>query len=448
MRTLRWLLAAACLFASSSFAEAPGRDELALRFPLADLPFNAIGGFALPSMQQSMLWTSGLSELGHEGASHLLEPVHPFWGVPLGMAGAAALDLLVFYRASVWTHEEWHRAVMSRRGISSFNDVYLFSRRPSGITAVSHVTDEDLVRLKRDYPAEHVRLSAAGMESELELALQHKKNAFFAGRSSLPHLPSAWFDTLAVVLYRNRCSGPQADVVTDMMNQEDGDNIPLRDFTGLDCTAWTYDLHRPDEPYEARGVHPSGVGIDRYIHYSDLSEPERSLMRSARNLSLLNLVSPYLFGFSRFTAPSPLNGRPFHWNVSLMHHLTSYGHELSLDLFLAQEDWRWFFAYRHGLNQRGHFPGIEIELWRRPFELQGQPLHVSGTAMLWVQPRGQSYLTSDAIVGGLLRGRLDVPMSRHLGVYFEAEGKTEGWVPGVVDLGPAVAFRSGVLVAL
>ena len=52
----------------------------------------------------------------------------------------------------------------------------------------------------------------------------------------------------------------RADKFTIKSNLEER-NIAKRDFVGLDCNAWVYDLFRPNEPYELRGIHPIGNWI-------------------------------------------------------------------------------------------------------------------------------------------------------------------------------------------
>ena len=63
------------------------------------------------------------------------------------MFDVATTLLLPLPFTDAWVHEEWHRAVLGRRGIDSFDDVYRF--RVTDAIAVSHVRDEDLIRLKR-----------------------------------------------------------------------------------------------------------------------------------------------------------------------------------------------------------------------------------------------------------------------------------------------------------
>src|SRR5690606_29564229 len=61
-------------------------------------------------------------------------------------------------------HEEFHRSVMSVRGIYSYDEVWKFGKGFD--IAVTSVKDEDLIYLKKNHPADQVRLSAAGVEGE------------------------------------------------------------------------------------------------------------------------------------------------------------------------------------------------------------------------------------------------------------------------------------------
>jgi hypothetical protein len=71
----------------------------------------------------------------------------------------------------------------------------------------------------------------------------------------------AWIRA-SVVRYMWVCDSSGATTTTNSDNLNEPDPLK-RDIVGFDCDAWAYDLQRPDEPYEARGPHPTGVGIDR-----------------------------------------------------------------------------------------------------------------------------------------------------------------------------------------
>ena len=84
--------------------------------------------------------------------------------------------------------------------------------------------------------------------------------------------------------------------MTDEMNADER-TVKVRDFVGHDFTSWVYDLHRPDEPYAARGAHPSGVGYDRYRGPDDLTAGEKRYLDHMGRLQLLNFLDPNLVGW-------------------------------------------------------------------------------------------------------------------------------------------------------
>ena len=59
------------------------------------------------------------------------------------------------------------------------------------------------------------------------------------------------------LIYHSLCVNDELDTMMDEINARETTEAS-RDFTGPDCTAWVYDLRRPDEPYADRGTHPSG----------------------------------------------------------------------------------------------------------------------------------------------------------------------------------------------
>jgi hypothetical protein len=105
----------------------------------------------------------------------------------------------------------------------------------------------------------------AGIEGEYELVLALQKSNFFSFEPR-DYQFIYWLNILQPIYYINMCTTKEADDLTDEMNKQDGTNIEKRDFTGLDFTAWTYDLFRPNQHYEARGIHHSvsGRGISGF----------------------------------------------------------------------------------------------------------------------------------------------------------------------------------------
>lgn len=427
-------------------ARHPGPPHVHLEFPLIDAPYNFSHGGRFPSMSQS-LWaaTSGY-ELVHAALPLVANPFSDGrWERVGGIALLAVADtiLLLIPPFMAWQHEEWHRAVMGRYGIDSSNDVYKFDLLAS-VIAVSHVNDEDLVRLKRDHPADLVRLSTAGIEGEYELAANLKNVGFFED-SRAAHYFTIPMLLLSNSLYLQTCASKEADNETLAANQADGDNVSRRDFTGLDCNGWTYDLFRPDEPYEARGIHPSGVGIDRYRTWSGLRSGEQTYLRRQYWLSWLNFADPYVFGFRRFRA-GRADPAPLEWNLALRHLPTSFGYALRTDLLLRRGQIKLLASAQANVNDRRAWPGLELALFRYP--LLGSRLVLSNRAALWLQPSQQRFTATGATPGGLASARLGWRWAHSLEYYVEIEGKTPGWVAGNVYLDANLSVRTGVVLPL
>ena len=420
-------------------ADTTGARPIMLAVPILDWPDNFANGRTLPTMQQSLALTRAFYQLGPWA-------INQAWHGNAAGSGLSQLlfEVLAFYvpPGEAWLHEEWHRAVLSHLGIASYNDTYKF-RLFAGVVAVSHVRDEDLERLKREHPADFVRLAAAGIEGEYQHITAVEKDRFFFGANPYGRFSNVTA-VLNAIIYLGLSSFDYVNRETDKMNREDGANIGVRDFTGWDFTAWVYDLFRPDEPYAARGVHPSGVGIDRYIKPDDLSPAERHFLRVQGVLSLLNLVDPGLVGLRPFRLTSPVTGRPLQFQIGLRHLLTSFGYTVDANIFWKEDAASLFVILHNYVNGERYFPGAEAELLRQPVRVGGRELYITPRLAAWLQPEGQRFRSARAVAGALGSIRLEPRARRALAPYVEVEVKTAGWVAGNVDLGGNLGVRLGV----
>ena len=416
---------------------------LILELPLVDAPFNWSHGYTVPSMQQALHITKNLYQFSHYKFAQWFEsrPV----ARSLTTIGFDVVSLWLPFGAA-WLHEEWHRAVMSNRGISSFNEIYEFPLFAETIS-VKHVKDEDLIRLKKDYPADMVRLHASGIEAQYELNFAMEKDRFYL---QPPTLDDAilWLNYINNISYMYACASNQSNTITDEILQNEDDDISERDFTGLDCNAWVYDLFRPDEPYEQRGIHPSGVGIKRYIKYDDLTEEEQDYLDTNFKLSFLNLINPFLYRLEFFTATNPFNQQPFRWNATLRHHLTSFGYSIDANVFFQQNSIKAMAIFHNYFNKSHFFPGLELALVRFPIYLFNTQLPLSVRTSMWLQPKEQQFYTDDSELGGIATVKFSLPSYKHWETYVEMEAKTQGWVAGNVYLGDNVSVRLGVTTKL
>lgn len=419
----------------------PRVERIYLDLPAVDVHENLVLGF-WPSMRQSLAVTRDAYYLLHTGIMAIPYPraFPDLLVTTLDFGLITAADFVASYAPPFagWQHEEWHRAVMSQYGIESHNEIYdlpFFA----DLIRVDRVRDEELVRLKRDHPADQVRMSSAGIEADLARGLAFDKDRFFF-RTRAATLFAQWLDTVNAIAYMNTAAF-DSDAQTNELAGGEGADITERDFTGLDPSGWVYDLFRPAEPYDARGVHPSGVGIDRYRSESDLSERElRFLQRQAR-LSWLNLLNPQLFGLYQFEV-GELGGAPFSFNASVHHVMAPFGYTIGLNLFAMAGRYRFFAELRSFINDSLILPGLSLELLRYPLPWLGA--HISPRARLWLQPRDQLFFARSAAFGGGLEARLSVPLNPELKLYVEAAGKTVGWIPGNELLHESLNLRTGL----
>jgi len=408
--------------------------------PVVDIPYNTAHGLRAPSIPQSLALGETFYEATHRGIQRALDD-HK-WLARLAIVGADLVDtvILPLPGSDGWVHEEYHRAVLGQRGFGSRNDVYLFKANTDAI-AVSHVADEDLVRLKQDHPAEQVRLSAAGLEAEHQLIQGLEKREFF-DRSRSFQMPIYWLEKISSIAYVMSGTWDETNGTTDDMNREDGTNVAKRDFTGHDFTAWIYDLSRPHEPYQARGVHPAGVGIDRYIKPSDLTPEEFAYLRHQGRLQLLNLLDPFLVARHHFTVN--VHGAPLRLNANVGHLLTSFGRTIDTNLFVARGKANVLLTVHAYANGERSFAGLEAALVDRPVTVFGRALTVSPRIAIWQQPKGQWFRTSESSAGGLVAVKVRRAGKGRLGAFAELEVKTAGWSAGSVALDRNASARVGV----
>ena len=419
------------LFATPCVAQTTP-DAWRVAAPIIDVPYNTDTASPLPSIAQALGATQSFYELSHYALQEIFKDNKRATAISI-----VAFDIVSSWLplGNSWLHEEWHRAVMSHNGFSSHNGIYDFEF--SDVIKVTDVTDEQLTRLKAESPADFVRMSSAGLEAQTVLTGELERSAFFF-RTPVWIQPIILLNTLNTVGYLHTCAGTEANTITADANAVDGSDVAARDFTGLDCNAWVYDLFRPTEPYDVRGTHPSGVGIDRYRDYDDLTDEERAYLRHQRNLSLLNFVDPFLFGREYFRY------HDLQWNAALRHTLTPFGYALGSDFFVRHTDQRWHGTLNVYSNDELTTAGIDVTCRDMPLVWFGMPLRIAPRFALWQQPDELLFRSGHAKTGGLLGLRVAAERQRRWQPYLEVETKSAGWVMGNVDLDAATSFRVGV----
>ena len=430
-------LAGAVLSTSGAIAH----DPALLSAPVIDLPSETHGAYAAPTWDQSIELTKAQYQASHRAFAAWAERRYGRAARdPMAAGMGLAWELLAGWLplGNAWAHEEGHRAVMDYRGIKSLDGVYDFDPT-SGAIYVRSVRDRDLVWLKANHPADSVRLAAAGMETETVINVRVERDLFFLRGRIATDWATLVANKVNNIGYVWTCSDTfLADPFTDKANDDDGDVIVRRDALGLDCLAWAYDLQRPGEPYAARGVHPSGRGIDRYVKFSDLTYDEQKLLRTVRWMSLANLADPFLYfhegvriGDARATS-------------ALAFYLTSFGWTVDHAVLVATGPTNLTVTAHHHVNGARWMPGLDFEVWRLPMSVRnGEPWRLTLGGGVWLQPESQRWETAHVSPGGRATFGVAIPLWRSLELDLGASYKTAGWVAAVASLDAEASLRAG-----
>ena len=419
-----------------------------LDMPLVDLPsqiyaYRATGGFFKsymnPGMETSLAYSVDFYSAVHFGFKNIR--------IRKSVGAQAFIQRLLISGFDVvsqwlplgapWLHEEYHRGVMTQYGFDSFNEVLTFPFGKSSI-AVNHVKDEHLENLCDEHHSDFVRLMSAGHEAEVQLVRNLQANEFFY-HQNLDNEVLYIMYLVQNIVYVSSCAHGGGDEGTRKRNEIEK-TIKERDFTGMDMNAWIDALCFPDKPYAARGLHPSGVGINRYIMYDDITEEGRKYLLRQTYLDIFNFVSPMMIGFSHIRLANTSEGEWF-GNFAFRHYLTSFGDDISLDLYLQAPKFNLYTTLHSYNNLHNHFAGIEAGLV--DFPLLDNRMQIGGRVMFWVQPKNMSFYTKKGEVGGLVNARISYH-SRYIDPYLELGWKSKGWVAGNVCLNSSFSVRAGI----
>ncbi|MCS6822193.1 MAG: hypothetical protein NZ551_10035 [Microscillaceae bacterium] len=401
---------------------------------------NFLAGYANPSMPQSLAVSSNFYSAVHYGIGKAIKVKNQALQSLLTITAVSVFDILSLSipPGVAWLHEEYHRAVLTRRKINSYNDVNKFPIGQSVIN-VSNLRDEDLTRLYDNHRKDFIRLQAAGIEGQYQqIQVLQRDNFFF--NSDLMHVPLYWFSTINSIVYVNDSGkGDYFDKVIDEANAKETD-IRERDFTGPDFTAWVEALFNPQKVYADRGTHPTGIGINRYIKPSQLTDEERNYLQNQGALQWLNILSPHLFGFTKIKLRTSGKGN-YYGNFAIRHLLTSFGHNVGFDIFYQSPKINLLFTLHRYKNFNQGFWGVETHLIDKL--LLNDRLRLNTRAMLWVQPKNQAFRTTEGNLGGLLGLKAMYQVGKVF-PYLSLEAKTQGWVMGNVFLEENVSVNAGL----
>ncbi len=318
-------------------------------------------------------------------------------------------------------HEEFHRSVMTTRHIYSYDEVWNFSK---GLDiAVTQVKDGDLIYLKQHFPADLVRLAAAGVEGEYRYLQRMREDNFFR-QTGYPMAGISLLGTLHAVNYVNLPFAKRFNAITDSILVHDKHDILARDFTGYDFSAWVYDLFTPNEPYEARGTWTDGIGIKRPIKESDLTPEMKNFLRETGNMQYLNFVSPFMVGINKLQIK-----QGYYFNFALRSIPTSFGYYAGGDFFLDFNNRQIMVSLGVNRSKRLTLPAFDMR-YNNLIKNENTRFNTSLQLSGWMQPKDQLFASGKAEYGMSISMQPRFSISKQISLIADLSYKTQGWVFG------------------
>jgi hypothetical protein len=404
---------------------------LKLDIPLFSLPYQIdtakipeysfFDSYTHPDMGASLAITSDVYSSFHFGMNKLRNVMgqDAYWKRFVYYSGIGVgdffLNLLPIPTGYVWMHESFHRAGFTHMRLRSHMN-FVF---PAGAYTIN---DSGGNIYKYDLP----RAIEAGMESEYLLIEKMQKNNFYYDQG----MSNEFLYWLAVFSTWNYAYMPFSQEGMTMTVEGKEQEV------SADSLLWAYYLFHPEEAITTDSEDDEAIGL------SDLKDNEKAFLKSRVLWSLVNLASPMMFGIRSI----PL-GRDsgLYGNFALRQFYTSFGTDLSVNVYLKKAPLNMAFAYHSYINYDHYFPAIEAELVDFPVQITPKfGLLLSPRILLGVQPRDQDFMTADPEFFALAGCRADFAVSKHFFPYLEVSFKTDGWVAGNEFLERNISLKTGV----
>lgn len=422
--------------------EDTARYTLRLSMPIADLPQNLTLPYRYLSMNHSLMWGNNLYELGFWGIDALGNSLFKSTSKSLISQAFKYVAGLGFSKygselpipLGVWTHEEFHRAVLGVNGVASKNGNWLLHRWDGTVYGVS---DEDLSNIKENNLEGLLYAYVAGVQSEVLYTQYNVINDFYHKRAFYKnafYLYNAYY----VWNYFRFSTTAASDSVKILAPPHESKNPVERDFAGADLTAWVYDMFNPALPFTDRDNFPQGEGENRRIGFSDLSVEAQDYLIKQKHLSLLNFVNPAIFFINSINM-----SRNFSFTAFMQYVPTHFGNDIALVLpfKLKEKDYR--VALHQYNNHEDRFWGIDLG-WCHVLESEQQRVTLNMLLHTWVQPENQSFYDTQGQLGGALEFNADYKITNRISANITLIGKTEGWMIGSPYINENVSGRFGL----
>lgn len=418
--------------------------SLRVDFPLLDMPQNKDLPYRVPSMQQALHISSGMYDLGFLGIDKLGDRLflhkheNPSGFRKFGNhAFKYGMGLLFSKYGSelpiplgVWGHEEFHRSVLGVNGIDSKNGNWFLHRWDGTVYGIS---DSSLTQLKSGNVNQLLYAYVSGIQYEIALSEKISLEDFYKKRS-LHKNALLLYNAYYVYNYFNFSTSAMSDSVKVLAPPHEDANSSERDFAGADLTAWAYDMFNPDAPYQIRDSFPNGLGVNRRIGFSDLSEEAQSFLLEQKKLSLLNFFNPALFFINRIKISNNLS-----FNIFTQYAPTYFGNAISVFLPVQYRQFDVLGTYsRYNSHDASGFGfGLGIYNYR-----MGNKTEFDLNINYWQQP--DSFYGNQNNTGGSVKLKAKYAVGKRFVTYLALSAKSKGWCMGNPYIDQNFSFGAGL----
>jgi hypothetical protein len=418
------------LLSAQSETAAPS-VALKLDLPLFSLPYQIdaakipdygfFDSYTHPDMGASLAITSNVYSSFHFGMNKLRDVIgqDAYWKRFVYYGGVAAGDFLLYLlpvpTSYGWMHESFHRAGMTHMGLRS----HINFAFPAGAYTMN---DSGGNIYQYDLP----RMIEAGIESEYLLVEKMQRNNFFYSQDMFNEF-LYWLANIQAWGYAYYPFWQEGATMTVEGEEQE---------VSADSLQWAYYLFHPEGYYIADSEN------DKIISLSDFKDNEKQFLKNRVLWSLVNFVSPMMFGIRSIPLGKDTG---LYGNFAFRHLYTSFGTDLSVNVYLKKEPFNMAFAYHSYMNYEHYFPAIEAELVDFPVHITPKfSLLLSPRVLLGMQPKDQEFTTGDPEFFALAGCRVDFAVGKHFFPYFDVSAKTDGWVAGNEFLERNISVKAGI----
>jgi hypothetical protein len=420
------------------FSQAPMMDTPALKLDLSlfNLPYQVHAAQTLeygffesythPDMDFSLNVTAGMYSSFHYGMKRLKDKigVNEVWQYLLCYGGIVVGDYFIYLApvttSYLWMHESFHRAGFTYAGVRSHIN-YDFPK--AGYT----MPDSGYIKS----PESYIRTISAGLESEYLLQEKMQVNNFFYEQDMFNEF-FYWLSNYQAWSYAYMPFLLEGMTITVEGKEQE---------VSSDSLVWAWFLFQQDEVSDWGLEESEDDGEEEALKLSDLRDHEKKYLKTRAMLSLLNLASPMMFGIRSIPLGKD-NG--ISGNFAIRHLYTSFGTDLSANVYLKMAPFNMVFALHFYQNYEHVFPTLEARLVDFPIRFRNWGLYISPRIMIGMQPVNHEFRTKYAEFFGLLGARVDFAVNKHFLPYMELTAKTDGWVAGNEYLERNVSLRVGL----